>query len=88
MQTNDILLLANLHDTLLENNRDGDLIPDLLTDIGSLSDDSTTYSFTFRDDAAFFDELGTKVKAIDGKDFLNTAMYVLNPMNVSQVIST
>jgi len=88
MQSNDIFLLANLHDTLLENNQDGNLIPDLLTDMGTLSDNSTVYSFTFRDDATFFDQSGTKVKAIDGEDFLNTAMYVLNPMNISQLMNT
>ena len=88
MQNNDVILLANLHDTLLENNQDGDLIPDLLTDIGTLSDNSTVYSFTFRENAAFFDQTGTKVKAIAGEDFLNTAMYVLNPMNISQLMST
>ncbi|ATG97246.1 ABC transporter substrate-binding protein [Mesoplasma lactucae] len=94
MQGNDIILLANLNDTLLQNDAKGNLVSNLVygqenKEHGwTVNDDNTEFTFEFRQGASFFNPDGSVHRQIVAKDILNTAMFSLNPMNMSQLRST
>ncbi|AOG60917.1 oligopeptide ABC transporter substrate-binding protein [Spiroplasma helicoides] len=55
--------------------------------VGEHNDNFDTWTYKLRDDASWSDYKGNKVDDLKSEDFVNTARYVLNPMNASTIVS-
>ncbi|AXK51485.1 ABC transporter substrate-binding protein [Spiroplasma alleghenense] len=83
MQAEDGRYLNNLQGTLLTNDQYGRIVGDLAEIVRS-NEDSTEWTFKFKDDAYWYDAFGNKMDPILGKDMKNAAFYVLNNRSISE----
>lgn len=80
--TNEIAIGANVIDTLLEYDSNGEIQQSLATD-WSYDEATLTWTFTIREGQKWIDSTGTPVADVTAQDFVDAMKYVLTPENVS-----
>ena len=92
MQNEDLKILANLQETLLKATVNKDVVGNLLEgDANEIknsgTNNDTTWTFTLRNDAHWFDYKGNIVpqRWIKASDLANTLRYIYNPATTSQI---
>ena len=77
---------ANVIDTLVEYNSDGEIQPSLATD-WSYDEESLTWTFHIREGQKWVDNNGNEVADLTAQDFVDAMKYVLTPENGSSTSS-
>ncbi len=77
---------ANVIDTLVEYNSDGEIQPSLATD-WSYDEESLTWTFHIREGQKWIDNNGNEVADLTAQDFVDAMKYVLTPENGSSTSS-
>lgn len=77
---------ANVIDTLVEYNSDGEIQPSLATD-WSYNEESLTWTFHIREGQKWIDNNGNEVADLTAQDFVDAMKYVLTPENGSSTSS-
>lgn len=77
---------ANVIDTLIEYNSDGEIQPSLATD-WSYDEESLTWTFHIREGQKWVDNNGNEVADLTAQDFVDAMKYVLTPENGSSTSS-
>lgn len=73
---------ANVVDTLVEYNSDGEIQPSLATD-WAYDEASNSWTFTIREGQKWVDNTGAEVADVTAQDFVDAMKYVLTPENGS-----
>lgn len=77
---------ANVVDTLVEYDSQGEIQPGLATE-WSYDEASCTWTFTLRENAAWVDAHGNTVASVTAQDFVDAMKYILNPAMGSSTVS-
>ncbi|QBQ07939.1 oligopeptide transport system substrate-binding protein [Spiroplasma gladiatoris] len=94
----DNAVLANTNASPLATDQYGRIYGDLFSftntnysaasvNVGKKSDDNKVWTYTLRSNATWSDYKGKLIRSVTNEDFINTAKYVLNPENASEVIN-
>ncbi|MCR4587240.1 MAG: peptide ABC transporter substrate-binding protein [Lachnospiraceae bacterium] len=75
---NEMIIPANVIDTLVETDAKGNLVPSLATS-WEQSDDGLTWTFHLREDAKWVDNTGKEVADVVAQDFVDAMKYILTP---------
>ncbi|MCR5032880.1 MAG: peptide ABC transporter substrate-binding protein [Lachnospiraceae bacterium] len=75
---NEMIIPANVIDTLVETDANGNLVPSLATS-WEQSDDGLTWTFHLREDAKWVDNTGKEVADVVAQDFVDAMKYILTP---------
>lgn len=74
----EMVIPANVIDTLVETDAQGNIVPSLATS-WEQSDDGLTWTFHLREDAKWVDSTGKEVADVVAQDFVDAMEYVLTP---------
>lgn len=80
--TNDLIIPANVIDTLVEYDQYGAIKP-ALAKTWDVSDDNLTWTFHLRDDAKWYDHTGKEIAPVTAQDFVDAAIFALDAKNAS-----
>ncbi len=80
--TNDLIIPANVIDTLVEYDQYGVIKPALATS-WDVSDDQLTWTFHLREGVKWYDHTGKEVADVTAQDFVDAAVYALDAKNNS-----
>ncbi len=75
---NEMIIPANVIDTLVETDANGNLVPSLATS-WEQSDDGLTWTFHLRENVKWVDNTGKEVADVVAQDFVDAMKYILTP---------